>query len=55
MLVAVAGAVGHFLLEEAVALVAVAKAVVDFQVKLDQHYQGQLTLAVVVEVVVMLQ
>jgi hypothetical protein len=35
--------------------VAVAEAVVDFQVKLDQQYQAQLTLAEVVEVVVMLE
>jgi hypothetical protein len=30
----------------------VVKAVMHFQVKLDQHYQGQLTLAVAVAVVI---
>jgi hypothetical protein len=55
MLVAVAVAVGHILLEEAVALVAVAMELVDFQVKLEQHYREHLTLAEVVEVLVILQ
>ena len=45
MLVAVAVVVGEHPLEVAVVLVAVVKAVIHFQVKLDQHYQGQLTLA----------
>jgi hypothetical protein len=55
MLVVAVAAVGDCLLEEAVALVAVAMAVVGFQVKLHQHYQEQLTLAEAGVVVVMLE
>jgi NADH:ubiquinone oxidoreductase subunit K len=57
MLVAEAVVVGHILLEVAVVLVAVVKAVIAFQVHLDQdqeymHKMAQLTLAVA-EVAVM--
>jgi len=54
MLVAEAVVVGDILLEVAVVLVAVVKAVMHFQLKLDQHYQGQLTLAVAVAVVIIM-